>query len=42
MISALAALAALALAGLLPAGLISPVPADKPPQAAVAEAERLS
>ena len=41
-ISALAALAALALAARLPAGLISPVPADKPPQAAVAEAERLS
>ena len=42
-ISALAALAALALAGRLPAGLISPELAGRPPQAAVAEAaERLS
>lgn len=38
----LAALAALALAGRLPAGLISAAPADKPPRPAVAEAEQLS
>jgi MFS family permease len=41
-ISGLAALAALALAGRLPAGPVSPGPANKPPRAAVAEAEQLS